>query len=279
MTFLRSSDPGRGRDAERVAVALRRELLLPVDDELAARHLEAMSLEFDWELAPEPGDPRPKHRAPNVVATCVVAVALSLTSGFAAAGALPATAQHWLSRATRLVGIPLPDAPERPRPPLPPRTGMPRPAPSRTVATLTEPVRRNATAKMSSPAGPGSAAGQSLGSSAALQVHTPQANASWSEPAAPSWPKETVDAGNGTGDNGGNAADDSAANGAEHGARKSEVKGSAEDKSNGEQSAGESGNAKTNPEATAGPTSNQQNNDKSNMQSDGRAAAADVGRG
>jgi hypothetical protein len=138
VTFLRPSEPGRGRDSEPVVATLRRELLAPVDDDLAARHLEAMLLEFNWDLAPAPARApaadRPRRRAPKVVAACGLAAALSLTSGFAEAGALPATAQHWLSRATRFIGIPVPDAPGHPGTSVPARTPVPRSVPPRAEA-------------------------------------------------------------------------------------------------------------------------------------------------
>jgi hypothetical protein len=125
MTGARRFDSGAERD--RVVATLRRELLVPFDDEVAASHLEAMLLEFDWKLDPEP-DAEPVHRRPmlrvrTVRASCIAAATLMVTGGFAAAGALPAPAQHWLSRATRVVGIRLPDSPA---PSPAPRTNTPR---------------------------------------------------------------------------------------------------------------------------------------------------------
>ncbi len=52
MTVARRSDSGAERD--RVVATLRRQLLVPFDEEVAASHLEAMLLEFDWKLDPEP---------------------------------------------------------------------------------------------------------------------------------------------------------------------------------------------------------------------------------
>jgi hypothetical protein len=130
MTLARwSSDNG-----DRVVAILRRELLAPLPEDVGAAHLEAMLLERDWERPPEPAD-RPRSRTRTIVGSCVVAAALSLTSGFAVAGALPATAQHWISRATRFVGIPLPDAPaHRPAPAPRHPSARPAPTPARRVA-------------------------------------------------------------------------------------------------------------------------------------------------
>jgi hypothetical protein len=116
MTAARRS--GSGAERDRVVATLRRELLVPFDDEVAASHLEAMLLEFDWKLDPEPvaetATRRPMLRVRAVVASCMAAAALTVTGGFAAVGALPAPAQHLLSRTTRIVGIRLPDAPAPP---------------------------------------------------------------------------------------------------------------------------------------------------------------------
>ncbi|MDQ1384553.1 MAG: hypothetical protein QOG65_1932 [Actinomycetota bacterium] len=129
MTLARWS-PGSADD--RIVATLRRELLVPLPDDVRAAHLEAMLLERDWERPPEPAV-RPKLRARTIVGSCVVVTALSVTSGFAAAGALPATAQHWISRATGFVGIPLPDAPANR--PAPPPAGAPRHPSARPAAT------------------------------------------------------------------------------------------------------------------------------------------------
>jgi hypothetical protein len=122
--------PGEGDDRDRIVATLRRELLAPLPDDVAAAHLEAMLLERDFDRASGPtAEPdgrrvdRPRRRARTLVGAGALAAALSLTTGFAAAGALPATAQQWISRATRVIGIPLPDAsPSRPAPRPAPRS-------------------------------------------------------------------------------------------------------------------------------------------------------------
>jgi hypothetical protein len=134
MTFPRLPGSADERDAEAVVAILCRELLTPMDDDVVAGQLEAMLLEFDWEQEAEPSSCRPRLRTPAVIGSCLVAVALSLTSGLGAAGALPATAQHWLSRASRIIGIPLPDAPRSGSTPAPPGTDPSRVAPAPTGA-------------------------------------------------------------------------------------------------------------------------------------------------
>lgn len=138
MTFPRLPGSADERDADAVVAILCRELLTPMDDAVVAGQLEAMLLEFDWEQEAMPAPRRPRLRTPAVVGSCLVAVALSLTSGLAAAGALPATAQHWLSRATRVIGIPLPDAPGYRLTPSPTRTDPARvvPAPMGAAPTV-----------------------------------------------------------------------------------------------------------------------------------------------
>jgi hypothetical protein len=126
---------GAGRDRDTVVATLQRELLVPFDAAVAESHLDAMLLEFDWELAPTAVPQRNVGRRAFVGAG-VVAAALTFTGGFAVAGALPTAAQHWLSRVSSSIGITLPDptstpAPGPPRPPAPPtHSSSPGPAPT-----------------------------------------------------------------------------------------------------------------------------------------------------
>jgi hypothetical protein len=143
MTFPRLSGSADERDAEAVVAILCRELLTPMDDVVVGAQLEAMLLEFEWEQEAAPEARRPRVRTPAVIGSCLVAVALSLTSGLGAAGALPATAQHWLSRVTRIIGIPVPDAPGYGRAPSPIRTDPPRVAPAPMGAATTVAVDRD----------------------------------------------------------------------------------------------------------------------------------------
>jgi hypothetical protein len=240
MTFLRSdSDPGRG--GERIVATLRRELLAPVDAELTARHLEVMLLELDWERSPAPADRRPKLRVPRVVGTCVAAAALSLTGGLAAAGALPATAQHWISRVTHIVGIPLPDAPVRPDAPLPSRTGAPRPPQSpASTARIARLIDSEAT-KTVVPAVRDWAAGPTPGG-AAVAAPTAAPNASEPVPVTPQ-PTPPADTGTSSGDNGsaGNGANDGVIDGNGNGTPAAGNNGKSEDQPAAVQSNG--GNA------------------------------------
>ena len=283
-TGVRPSDPGRGRDTMRVVAALRRDLLAPIDGQVAARHLEAMFLEFEWELAAEPDtcEPvglRPTHRATKLIGACVAAAALSLTSGFAAAGALPAPAQHWLSRRTRFVVSRCRMPRNTDAHPLPARIGSPRAAPSRTIAPAKVPQGAKVTPKTGAPAGPGNAAGPAPTSRAARQVRTSHATPSWSVP-TPSQPTDAVDAGDSTGEGGGSVGDDGAANRA---GNRADGSGAAKEETNGETFADNSAaKFRADPKATAKPASadatNTPGNGESKVQSDSIASATDDNR-
>jgi hypothetical protein len=101
--------------ADAVVAVLHRELLVPVDQEVANAHLEAMSLELAVSRASFADRDRGARRVPRtVVGSALVAGALTFMTGLGAAGALPPPAQHWLSGATRVFGIHLPDRPTHP---------------------------------------------------------------------------------------------------------------------------------------------------------------------
>ena len=113
----RSSASGRDPNTDGMVAMLQRELTPPRDPEVVARHLEMMFLEFEWGHASRRSEisrgPRARRRARAIVSTCAFATALSLTGGLAAAGALPASAEHWLHRVSRAVGLHLADPPGR----------------------------------------------------------------------------------------------------------------------------------------------------------------------
>jgi hypothetical protein len=134
----RSSASRHEPNTDAIVGILQRELMLPCEPDVAARHLEMMFLELEWEYVDEGSAvsraSRSRRRAQAIVSTCVLATALSLSGGLAAAGALPASAQHWLHRVSRAVGLDLADAPAHASGPaqsdhLPGGDGSPAPGP------------------------------------------------------------------------------------------------------------------------------------------------------
>jgi hypothetical protein len=90
---------------------LQRELLTPVHHDVATAHLEAMALELDLSRPSVEPERHPRRLSRAVLGAIACAGALTFTGGLGAAGALPAHAQHWLSNATRVFGIHIPDRP------------------------------------------------------------------------------------------------------------------------------------------------------------------------